>query len=787
MQDNAGKSTVRHCKTNFRNVTALLGWYHTFGLFHELAHLYSAWLLSLWKPEGGAMHFLSIGFKALLGRTCDITTDSIIPINDSRAIINNDLVRHAGWAASLGIALLIGYWSRRTSSKQMEDRAELMAFSRVMSICAWVTFFEAFCTDFLGIGVIAGKSHLLFCGNFGLVLINSAWVDQDYGRKALKMLEQMVHITMMRGAQSGGVIAWAVDTEDSMKAKGIRSRVVNGKRTDLSKAVREKVIADSFMFGKIRPGIQTFLGHTRFATSSMATFDGTHPHQWTPPQKRRVYQMTSSSVLNSSSPMPQNNVVVENFITHNGDFDFYTVNGVQYGLTTIQEWLFLATGTPPPSAVDSISIAGMIDLLRTKGCFGLSVRYAILLGCESSKMETGVELPSYAVFEQLGTVFEHALTTICEQACTTLSEIGASPTLRQQFALEVVDILMKTDTVASISVALTSLISVDEESSGGVSLQEMATRTIDAFFDNDLFQSTRIFMSNAKGSFGLMVTSSLDAKRQICLAARGQPISLAFYPKEGLVFYGSELASVKVGLDIDIPSSVTYNNPAQMTIRDVDDRDNEIVVKHISRHDLDDLGGEVVLLDWGCGPKGNAVQVLVHQESRTAHSRIESRLTLLENNEFIRSLTLETRDPVADDIRDIPRVCKHIQDNWKEAGLNRYTAFNLIKKIKQRLTSRMRGDVPTHCNSIDILLTGCETSLWLAEQFASDLTKAFCRLNVKAVSSNKLLGIFGQDMVMPAVGYPMSDNISDLKGAVVIIVSHSGQTFAPLACSSLLQ
>lgn len=771
---------------SFQRTGAILAWYHLFGLGHEMAHLLSAWLLGLWTPpeEGGAVSFLPVIFKAILGRAYDLSTSNGTGIGQlSSDDIHFAVIRHAGWVASLTIALLVGFPQK---SKHLGEKT-----SSLMQISAWITFFEAFCSDFLGIGVVAGHPHLLFCGNFGLILINSSWIDQDYGRKALGILEQMVHITMMRGAQSGGVIAWAVEKGDPMKARGIRSRVVNGKRTDLSKRLRRKVLADSFRFGKIRPGIQTFLGHTRFATSSKATFDGTHPHQWTPPQKRRVYQTNSSSVLASSSPQPKIGVVVENFITHNGDFDFYTVNNVQYGLSTVQQWLSLATGTPLRSSVDSLAIAGLIDLLRTEGCFGLSARYALLLNCSSSEMDTDiiVKLPPYSDFEHLGMAFESALVITCEESCTTMSEIKEKSSLRQKFASKVLELLMSDFFLDKLGSMVPAFVSMDEESDSGTSLQELVTRTIDAFFDNDLFQATRIFMSNAKGSFGLMVTSSLDANRQICLAARGQPISLAFYPKRGLVLYGSELAAVKAGSSVDMPSGAKGNNLTPMTICDVDDRDGQVVVKHTSRLDLDDLGGEIVLLDWEeCGtPSANNVRVLAHQMSKTNHSQIASRMVLLENNEFIRPLTLETRDPVLDDIRDIPRVCKYIQDNWKQAGLNRHTAFNLVSKIKQRLVSRMKGSVPSHCNSIDILLTGCETSLWLAEQFASDLTKSFTRLNVKAVSSNKLLGMFGQDIAMPAVGFPMSENIPDLKGSVVIIVSHSGQTFAPLACSNLLQ
>lgn len=89
--------------------------------------------------------------------------------------------------------------------------------------------------------------------------------------------------------------------------------------------------------------------------------------------------------------------------------------------------------------------------------------------------------------------------------------------------------------------------------------------------------------------------------------------------------------------------------------------------------------------------------------------------------------------------------------------------------------------------SVDILLTGCEVSLGLAEQFASDLQKMFPKLNIEAVSSNKLLDLIGQEIAVPAFGFPYSPQIRNVDDPIVIIVSHSGGTFGPLACSNLLQ
>ena len=60
-------------------------------------------------------------------------------------------------------------------------------------------------------------------------------------------------------------------------------------------------------------------------------------------------------------------------------------------------------------------------------------------------------------------------------------------------------------------------------------------------------------------------------------------------------------------------------------------------------------------------------------------------------------------------------------------------------------------------------------------------------LDGKAVSINKLLGLYGQELAVPAIGFQQSSKASNLHDTIVIIVSHSGGTFAPLACSNLLQ
>jgi hypothetical protein len=475
------------------------------------------------------------------------------------------------------------------------------------------------------------------------------------------------------------------------------------------------------------------------------------------------------------------------------------------------------------------AIAGVVDLLRTQGSFVLSARYALCLTLRSSKVESepAVSYPTMEEYEEIATIFEKGLDGLLDSVVDvpnedgttrkhTLEDISSSGEKRTQLASVVVSTLRGMLEVLASSVELITrlgesssrpkrgggsgsahlgisrllkFISIDEEDAD---LERFVRSTIDAFFDNDLLHSTRLFLQNAKGSFGLMIASSLDAHRQTCFAARGQTLSIAFYPRKGLICYGSEQAAVKAGLN--------YDNP-EGSVGRWSEREEDNAV----RLDLDDLGGEICLLDWGfAGDIAPAVSppsrslvvgkamdgrvnvVLLHQNNIS--KPLSKRLTLLENNEFVRPLLDDCDDLVLADIRDIPRVCKKIQDDWRDVGLNRMTAWNLANCIRARMKAHVDGKIACHGGTVDILVTGCEVSLWVAEQFAADLQKCFPKLFVKAISSNKILGLFGQELPMPCIGFPYSQVSMDVRNdPIIIIVSHSGGTFGPLACSNLLQ
>ena len=651
-------------------------------------------------------------------------------------------IRHIGWIVSVIVAVFTClFMSRRRRRTLKMNGIHNIDCDWILVATALVTAIEAMSTDLFGLDMLllpwnssamnsryhhqgsdSSSSNVayFYCGNFGVILLHHLWYttttnnnktrnnnesscevsDSGGGTPALDVLQRMIQVTMMRGAQSGGVVTFQPPPQPALLGKsqsnsttkiekkklewkGIRCRVVNKKRTDLSVLVRNKVQKEVFNKKKYGKGpsnaglrncggnnnntvVPILAGHTRFATSSKATFDGTHPHRWCPPSKRRMYNLSIVASSPPSTSTHPNVIHVENYITHNGDFDYYKVNNKMYDVQTIQKWLVYVTRCPMPASVDSCAIAGMMDLLHTQGCFGLSIRYAVCFfsggsaggsqgrsgkGASSSvaaptKQSSSSILddidnesnldsyPEYDHFERLGSIFEDALAEmLVETAKTaplgegddemknpnTIQDVGDSQYNRHSFALRVVKKLRESteeyqkligpiehhldlgggsreatsvtdgsappkieaheaseghegsirgleykndhnNSVASLLVTMNAEGSMldsstlvieegkqyenvlgsstdlcnqgahyrhhetDEENGCNGILLSFCRMAIDAFFDNDLFQSTKTFMENAKGSFGLVVASSVDADRQICMAARGQTV-----------------------------------------------------------------------------------------------------------------------------------------------------------------------------------------------------------------------------------------------------------------------
>lgn len=311
---------------------------------HEFAHALVGMAL------GGEL----LGLRVLSGSHASATLANLSP----RAVA---ATRHGGWLASLALALLASFvcgWAARAA--------------------AWLTAAEALLSDLLGCaapsGATASPAHTFFCGNFGLLLL-----DMKHADKVPQILRRMLQITMMRGAQSAGLVSYAPASGGG--AVGTRARVVNGKRTDLCEQLLRHRKAKAMLSPSRMKAPLLFQGHTRFATSSISNLNGTpppahpptsprtrraghraadaaparppagcHPHQWCPPQRRPVWTFVHGSAFAAT---PRN---VEGFITHNGDLDFFEINGVTYALDELQLLLPRLLHSKLPAAVDSVCL-----------------------------------------------------------------------------------------------------------------------------------------------------------------------------------------------------------------------------------------------------------------------------------------------------------------------------------------------------------------------------------------------------------------------------------------------
>eukprot|EP00931_Biecheleriopsis_adriatica_P010461 TRINITY_DN11152_c1_g1_i1.p1 TRINITY_DN11152_c1_g1~~TRINITY_DN11152_c1_g1_i1.p1 ORF type:complete len:1458 (-),score=249.36 TRINITY_DN11152_c1_g1_i1:158-4531(-) len=734
-----------------------------FGFTHELAHVAAA-LIFGFAPAWSTSNLIGIFF----GRRVEIPAAAGHRLQEA-------VIRHAGWLWSLSVALA----------------ALLLQRDSLVTAAAFLTAVEAISSDLLLLSLRKESGDKstgwFFCGNFGMILIDKAW---GAGAAAKEILEKMIQVTMMRGAQTGGVVTYVKNGSSGLR--GLRSRVVNSKRSDLSKLLRNKLVSDE-RSARLRhglySGVRFYAGHTRFATSSKATLAGCHPHQWSPPEHLDIYVGFEDGILSRKKQQR-----FEVFVTHNGDFDYLEVCGNVFELGAIQSWLVRATGSPMPCTVDSCAIAGVTELLRSQGSWFLSVRYAFLFAVEHADLD--YEMPSQSDFHALAAVFEEYFLFFSQKYGNCVKELAINAPLMAQ---GVVQKLAAVNATKKLRLAATEL-------------DTFVLSAVEAFFENDLFHAGRTLLAKGKGSFGLCLTSSLDAHRRMVIAAQAQTMSVAFYPIQGLILYGSEMAATKAALGITSAPLESMKRERRTSRMDrtvplsrisiADEQDLAAV-----RYDLDDLRGEVYLIDWGDGPEKSKdlektgienprweTKLMMQGHVRVVSALVDNfgiprkfkeRLTRIADNDLMRPLPNDTDEPIARDIKEIPQVLARLQQGWEDGCANRLTAWTLVRMLKKRLIQKHEGILSA--TSVDILVTGCEVSLWLGEQFAADLHMAFPKLVVKCVSANKILGLFGQDLDIPCEGHQLHEESLDLTDSIILMISHSGATFGTLNVAKLMQ
>ena len=290
------------------------------GCARAIASMTATRKLSVW------LHELShVAIASMLGYECtgiDLNSASpSVSIAGPPTRMHSDFIRHGGWIASLlfAIAVVVAMYYEGICVNEMY----------FVVVALFLTAAEAVHSDLLSFNRPLGR---FFCGNFGVLLL-----QQASAHRVDAFLRRMLKVTMMRGAQSAGFVTYVRRRPGTDECRGVRHRVVNGKRTDLSdklfhharKATRASAIQAP----------QIFQGHTRFATSSIADFSGTHPHQWTPKSSQYFWRDdvdTSAVGAAGRRVIRRETRTVEGYITHNGDLDFFSIHGTVYALGDVQ-------------------------------------------------------------------------------------------------------------------------------------------------------------------------------------------------------------------------------------------------------------------------------------------------------------------------------------------------------------------------------------------------------------------------------------------------------------------
>jgi hypothetical protein len=151
---------------------------------------------------------------------------SVLVMSDDLSLSHSRLIRHAGWVASVVVACALLAWCSWTFRLDLWTAADGGREERVHGRSAggelgFLEFdlttaaFVLVALEGLYSDVLSSERPLrrFFCGNFGLLLLSQA-----SSKRVKHLLRRMLATTVMRGAQSAGLVTY-------QKSRGVRHRV----------------------------------------------------------------------------------------------------------------------------------------------------------------------------------------------------------------------------------------------------------------------------------------------------------------------------------------------------------------------------------------------------------------------------------------------------------------------------------------------------------------------------------------------------------------------------------
>ena len=608
----------------------------------------------------------------------------------------------------------------------------------------------------------------------------------------LKVLEAQTSCTEVRGGQAGGISCLEKFGARQDKVSVSRVRAVARKRYPLASDLAKKFASHrSSRHVPTTPESVSFLGHTRFATSSPNKEEELHPHEWEPAHEESVWRYNATA-----GEFQSEKAMVVLHITHNGDFDILEAFGQKLVVDDVGLWLERVLHCPNSLRGDSPKIAGCMDLLRVQGRWAAAARLAYLRLLRSPSDVSGGEtltktsrntFPGPAYWNRWAEFFE-AFWLEHKNNVIRLGEwedILAGPrtySINAEAEAQLIDCLVNAfdsavsqrsnaGPVSELSRHSYDSLSSSQHASAALFMKEWAAADIrsfcasavEGFLRYDVYNAVIEFLSRAEGSFGLQVHSSLEVG-VVVIASKGQPMSLAFDHDLPVVLYGSEAEAVAVPVDTE----------GRWLSERLDlDSKGEIVRIGLPRSLVESSGSNTPPLLLPSGVEIRSFSLLNGSESDA--DSLESRAVTI----MAAPLPYDPRkDLVLEDLKVTPAVLQEIDRAWADP---RSIEFIAAESLGEILNECMHRRLTYNLDTIDLMIAGVEASLWVAEQFSADLKVAFPQLNVVTISANKLLGLGCENA--DKVYFPGSDEILSRRldsSTCAILISQSGQTFPTL-------
>lgn len=572
------------------------------------------------------------------------------------------------------------------------------------------------------------------CGNVTLMGALVGGETEAFPARQRDLLEAMLRISQMRGAQSGG---GAIQVEKGGVARNLIRKCVNTKRGDLARLLTRELL-NRARFQKAHDSNFIVQTHVRYATAGITKREEAHPFRYVDVKSRglrRVFQWAEGKLSLTTRP-------VETVLTHNGDMDGLKFRGVHIGYDGLGLFLEHVLGVKNRWVGDSPLLAGAIELFLTRGLWLESLRLAFhtvaapappsfdqvpseLRGAERDRELTRLLSTHPTVDKATLHEWEMAAEKLLLEQCGESAAIPSAPAEIRRFREDLAERLS-----AHFIAQPSPLLSTER-------LQAFARAAVAAFFDNDLYIALRKLEPSLDGTFGCVVTSTLEPGTLVAFS-RGQPLSLGFRRETGLVCVVSERSAMKV---VGVDGRPSFDE----------------------RLDLDLCRGEIARVEVDGDKRINLTLYGISDGGEyDARDLVRNgRLVPLIDNRYVSPLPSEGSDRLSDDANAIPEVLRAARAQWQDPqSFNAQSAIAFSEALFGRRRPRL-------------LLLGITNDLWLAEQFADNLRVLIPGIEVVARSSNEIL------LEEPR---PVIDD-----DTVVLAVSQTGQDFPTLGALLLLQ